>query len=178
MKRRLQTALLVVVVAAYSTHAMSAEHSDGRAASSLTYTPLNLIAHSIERLQHNQSALAEIRLVNFKLFGLDTNNALLTANFEAITDRARNVPQVYALILRTSDGGSTWTQVLDSIDRRIPYITDVKFIGKRGLLLYEHSMAGNHFGFLYSQNQGKNWIVLSCRLVGPSSSARNRRRLF
>jgi hypothetical protein len=51
----------------------------------------------------------------------------------------------------------------------MPPITDVRFIGSRGLLLYEHSRAGNRFGFLYSQDWGRNWI--DSELEGISGSA-------
>lgn len=168
MKPRLQSVLLIIILTVVSTQPVRSENPKQGHLRQLTYTPRNLIAHNVARLRHDQNNLAEIRLVNFKLFGFDVDNALLTANYEAITDPYRDIPQVYALVLRTSDGGSTWTQVLDTIDRRISYIADVQFIARRGLLLYEHSMAGNSFGFLYSQDLGENWI--NSELEGISGS--------
>ncbi|MEN7342989.1 MAG: hypothetical protein AAAFM81_08590 [Pseudomonadota bacterium] len=134
----------------------------------LSYTPANLIAHTVARLKRNQCNVAEIRLVNVKLFGIDAENALLTGNFDVIPRETPNIQQTFGLALRTADAGRTWVQVLDTVDRRIPYISDVKFIGKRGLLLYEHSRAGNSFGFLYSQSSGETWI--DSKLEGISGS--------
>ena len=168
MKMYLRTVILLSIVSAASTQVLGENDHEPCQSLDYSYSPANLIAHTIARLKQDQCDLADISLVNLKLFGFDANNALLTGNFEAISDKNRNAPQVYGLVLRTSDGGQTWTQVLDTVDKRISYITDVKFIAGRGLLLYEHSLAGNSFGFLYSQNLGMTWI--DSELEGISGS--------
>lgn len=123
-----------------------------------SYTVPNLIAHNIERINHDQRDVSEIHLVNPRIFGLDAENAILTASLHAINGGAFDIPQIYSFALRTDNCGKTWVQTFDPIDRRIPTITDVRFIGKRGLLLYELSRAGYLFGFFYSQNWGETWI--------------------
>ncbi|MEM1262753.1 MAG: hypothetical protein AAGH76_10185 [Pseudomonadota bacterium] len=124
----------------------------------LAYRPAHLVAHSIARLKRNQCDLAHIKITGPRVFGLDRDNALVTANFDAIFKHAPNVPQIYALVLRTADGGRTWTQVLDPVRQRISRVTDVRFIGRRGLLLHEHSVGGQSVGFLYSQDFGETWL--------------------
>ncbi|MEM8548434.1 MAG: hypothetical protein AAGF46_09775 [Pseudomonadota bacterium] len=125
----------------------------------LSYRPAHLIAHSIARVKRNQCDLAHIKITGARVFGLDSINALVTANFDAIQRDAPNIPQVYGLVLRTADGGRTWTQVFDPADHRISRITDVRFIGRRGLLLHEHSGGGQYFGFFYTQDFGETWGV-------------------
>lgn len=167
-KKRIHIFLIVFVLSSIQTIAVGDTPLGLQPPSTLTFTPENLLAHNIARLKRDQCDSAEIRLVNLKLFGIDAANALLTGNFDVVPRFYPQVLQTYGLVLRTSDAGRTWVQVLDAVDRRIPYISDVKFIDRRGLLLYEHSLAGNSFGFLYSQNAGETWI--DSNLEGISGS--------
>jgi hypothetical protein len=59
-----------------------------------SYTVPNLIAHSIERIVDDQGSVTEILLLNPKIFGLDAENAILTASLHVIVDDVVDLPQI------------------------------------------------------------------------------------
>ena len=125
----------------------------------ITYTPLNLIAHSCERLVDDQESLVEIQIVRPKAHGLDEKSAIVYGNYYVIPDeRYRHIPQIYPLILRTDDGGRTWVQVLDPVTYGMSDLVELRFVDNiHGRLAWEHHIEGPAFGMLSTFNGGYTW---------------------
>ena len=125
----------------------------------ISYTAMNLIGHSIERLVHDQGEVAEVRIFRPKVYGLDENSALVYGNFHAIAGRRyQHLPQAYGFIFKTTNGGRTWMQVLDHIEHRVSDLSIMRFVDeKHGWLIWEWNIEGSSFGMLRTQNAGYTW---------------------
>lgn len=123
------------------------------------YSTSQLLFHACERLIHDQRTVLEVDIVNPKLFGIDPDNAVLYGNFHVITTSEEwHIPQIYPLVLRTTNKGQTWMHVLDPLEHRISTFVGIQFIDQQhGWLHWHHSIGDSVFGMLWTQNGGLTW---------------------
>ncbi len=138
---------------------------------SLAYAPQHVIAHACERLLDDQGGAFAIHIVEPRVYGLEDKKAIVYGNYHVITDSGfAHIPRAYALLLKTTDRGRTWTQVLDPVGHRVGDVSELRFFDDtHGWLAWQNHIEDPSFGMLRTYNGGATWEESRFHDVGAVS---------